>query len=58
VPVDEREHVWKKIKALDEEPCLINIAMGMAPIKSLQHSPKHSLKRFHQKRTTDVQMHV
>lgn len=59
VTVEEREHMWKKIKGLEEEPCLINLTMGMAPVKlSLQSSPKHSLKRFHQKRATDVQMHV
>ena len=70
VHVEEREHIWKKIKELEDEPCLINVAMGMIPIKhtlnhSLHHSVNHSLnhspKRFHQKRTnhfTDVQTHV
>ena len=63
VAVGDREHIWKKIKGLEEEPCLINLTMGMAPVKSLQLSlqsslqlsPKHSLKRFHQKRATFVQ---
>jgi hypothetical protein len=56
VPVEHRELIWKQIKELEEEPCLINIAMGMVPVKS---SPQQtSPKRFHQKRMTDVQMHV
>jgi hypothetical protein len=50
VPVEEREHIWKKMKGLEEEPCLINIAIGMAPVKLPQHSPK----RFHQKRATVI----
>ena len=54
VPADQRESIWKQIRELEEEPCLINVSMGL---KSLQHSPK----RFHQKRVyqfNDVQMHV
>jgi len=65
VRVEDREHVRKQIKELEEEPCLINIAMGMVPAKSIQytlhHSLHHSPKRFHQKRAnhfTDVQTHV
>ena len=62
VRVEDREHVWKQIKELEEEPCLINIAMGMVPAKSIQYtlhrSLHHSPKRFHQKRATDVQTHV
>ena len=65
VPVEEREHAWKQIRELEEEPCLINITMGMVPVQSFQHSLRHSLqhspKRFHPKRAnhfTDVQMHV
>jgi len=57
VAVEEREGIWKQIRNIEEEPCLINVAMGMGPMKSLQPSPK----RFHQKRNhhfTDVQMHV
>ena len=54
VPVEEREALWKQIRDLEDEPCLINVSMGL---RSFQHSPK----RFHQKRVnqfTDVQMHV
>jgi hypothetical protein len=61
VSVDEREYVWKQIRELEEEPCLINIAMGMGSMKSLQYSPNHSPKRFYPKRAnqfTDVQTHV
>ena len=57
VSAEERELVWKQIRELEEDPCLINISMGMTPTKSFQYSPK----RFQQKRTnhfTDVQMHV
>lgn len=58
IPVEHRENVWKQIRALEEEPCLINISMGLSsPTYIKQTSPK----RFHQKRAnhfTDVQTHV
>ena len=61
VSVDDRELVWKKIRSLEEEPCLINVNIGMIPMKSLQSPMQHSPRRFHQKRVNqfiDVQMHV
>lgn len=59
VPVEERELLWNKIKGLEEEPCLINVAMGITPMKSLhhvmhKHSLNHSPKRFHPKRATST----
>ena len=51
VRMEERELLWKQIKELEDEPCLINVTMGMVPLK-------HSPKRFHQKWATDVQTHV
>jgi len=58
VRVEERELLWKQIKELEDEPCLINVAMGMIPITSVKQLPQHTSKRFHQKRATDVQTHV
>lgn len=67
VPSEEREKIWEYVKTLENEPCLINISMGMTPTITNMHSPKkhnftqYSPKRFHQKRTNpfiDVQTHV
>jgi len=57
ISTDERDIIWKKIKELEEEPCLINISMGVMPRMVNKISPK----RFQQKGVssfTAVQTHV